>query len=71
LREISNRLIRYIEDKDSVCERAAVVQEELQSQLAEQMNARMYVLSVVAVVFLPLGFLTGLVGVNLGGIPGI
>ena len=35
------------------------------------MNARMYVLSVVAVVFLPLGFLTGLVGVNLGGIPGI
>lgn len=29
----------------------------------------MYVLSVVAVVFLPLGFLTGLLGVNVGGIP--
>ena len=30
----------------------------------------MYVLSIVAAMFLPLGFLTGLVGINLGGIPG-
>lgn len=30
----------------------------------------MYVLSLVAAVFLPLGFLTGLLGINLGGIPG-
>jgi len=30
----------------------------------------MYVLSVVAAVFLPLGFLTGLLGINVGGIPG-
>ena len=68
LKEISDRLVRYVEDIDSVRERAALIQEELQSQLVEQMNARMYVLSLVAAVFL-LGFLTGLVGVNLGGIP--
>ena len=30
----------------------------------------MYVLSIVAAMFLPLGFLTGLLGTNLGGIPG-
>ena len=30
----------------------------------------MYVLSIVAAMLLPLGFLTGLVGINLGGIPG-
>ena len=30
----------------------------------------MYVLSVVAAIFLPLGFLTGLLGINVGGIPG-
>jgi zinc transporter len=30
----------------------------------------MYVLSIVAAMFLPLGFLTGLLGINLGGIPG-
>ncbi|MGW8370057.1 MAG: CorA family divalent cation transporter, partial [Gammaproteobacteria bacterium] len=31
---------------------------------------RMYVLSIVAAIFLPLGTLTGLLGVNVGGIPG-
>ena len=30
----------------------------------------MYVLAILTGVFLPLGFLTGLLGVNLGGIPG-
>ncbi len=30
----------------------------------------MYVLSVIAAIFLPLGFLTGLLGINVGGIPG-
>jgi zinc transporter len=30
----------------------------------------MYVLSVVAAIFLPLGFFTGLLGINVGGIPG-
>ena len=51
-------------------ERAAVIQEELAGRLAEQMNKRMYMLSMVAAVFLPLGFLTGLLGINFGGIPG-
>jgi zinc transporter len=34
------------------------------------MDNRMYVLSIVAAIFLPLGFLTGLLGINVGGIPG-
>jgi zinc transporter len=42
----------------------------LLSRMSEQMNSRMYVLSVVAAIFLPLGFLTGLLGINVGGIPG-
>ena len=70
LREVNDRLIRYVEDLDAVRERAAVAHEELISQLSNQINKRMYVLSVVAAVFLPLGFLTGLLGVNVGGIPG-
>ena len=40
------------------------------SRPSNQINQRMYVLPVVAVVFLPLGFLTGLLGVNVGGVPG-
>ena len=70
LRETTDRVIRYTEDLDSVRDRAAVTQEELVNRLSEQMNARMYVLSLVAAVFLPLGFLTGLLGINVGGIPG-
>ena len=70
LREVSDRIIRYVEDLDAVRERAAVVQEELASRLSEQMNKRMYMLSMIAALFLPLGFLTGLLGINVGGIPG-
>jgi zinc transporter len=70
IREISDRIIRYVEDLDSMRDRAAVVQEELAARMAEQMNNRMYMLSVVAAIFLPLGFITGLLGVNVGGIPG-
>lgn len=69
LREAGDRLVRYIEDLDSCRDRAAVAYEELNSQLSEQLNSRMYVLSVVAALFLPLGFLTGLFGINVGGIP--
>ena len=70
LRETSDQLIRHLEDLDAVRERAAVTQEELQSRFAEQQNVRMYVLSIVSAIFLPLGFLTGLLGINVGGIPG-
>ena len=71
LRETSDRLIRHIEDIDEVRERAAVAQEELLSRVSEQMNERMYVLSMVAAIFLPLGFFTGLMGINVGGMPGV
>ena len=70
IREITDRLIRHMEDLDAVRERSAVSQEELLSRLSEQLNQRMYVLSIVAAVFLPLGFFTGLLGINVGGIPG-
>jgi len=70
LREVADAVTRHVEDLDAARERAAVVHEELASRLAEQLNQRMYVLSVVAALFLPLGFVTGLLGVNVGGIPG-
>ena len=70
LREVYDHLTRYLEDLDAARERAAVTHEELVSRLSEQMDNRMYVLSIVAAIFLPLGFLTGLLGINVGGIPG-
>jgi zinc transporter len=70
LREISDRLIRHIEDIDAVRERAAVTHEELLSHASEELNQRMYMLAIVAAIFLPLGFVTGLLGINVAGIPG-
>jgi zinc transporter len=70
LREIAERTARFVEDIDSARERALITQEELNSRLSEQMNKAMYTLSIVAAIFLPLGLLTGLLGINVGGIPG-
>ena len=71
LRQESDRITRYLEDLDLAKERAIVLQEELLSQIAQEQNSRMYVLSVVAAIFLPLTFVTGLLGMNVGGLPGL
>lgn len=70
LREQTDRSVRYVEDLDLARERSLVLQEELRNQMAEQQNLRMYILSIVAAVFLPLSFLTGLFGMNVAGLPG-
>lgn len=70
LQEKTDRLTRYIEDLDALRERSQVVKDELSNVLAERSNRNLYILSMLSVVFLPLGFLTGLLGINVGGIPG-
>jgi zinc transporter len=69
LRETIDRLTRYLEDLDTVRERAAVAYEEINSRVSDQSNRRMYLLSIIAGIFLPLSFITGLLGINVGGIP--
>ena len=71
LREESDRVTRSLEDLDLARERAMVLREERDGQLAQQQNTRMYVLSVVAAIFLPLTFITGMFGMNVGGLPGV
>lgn len=34
------------------------------------MNKTIYIMSIVATIFLPLSLITGLLGINVGGIPG-
>jgi zinc transporter len=70
LREEGDQLTRQIEDLDLARENALVAQEELMNRIAEEQNARMYVLSIVAAIFLPLSFVTGLLGMNVAGLPG-
>lgn len=70
LQESLDRITRYIEELDAIRERAQVIKDELASALADKLNRNMYHISVIASIFLPLSFLTGLLGVNLGGVPG-
>lgn len=70
LNENLDLIMRYVEDLDAIRERAQIVKDELANHLADKLNKNLYLLSVVAAIFLPLGFLTGLLGINVGGIPG-
>jgi zinc transporter len=70
LREEADRLTRHVEDLDLARENALVTQEELLNRIAHEQNARMYLLSVVAAIFLPLTFVTGMLGMNVAGLPG-
>lgn len=70
LHEILNKLTRVIEEWDAMRERLTVLREELANELSERLNRNMYLIGVLSAVFLPLGFLTGLFGINLGGMPG-
>ncbi|MEH3108437.1 MAG: zinc transporter ZntB [Sphingomonas fennica] len=69
LREAADRCARMAEELEAVRERSALLHEQLTDLRAEQIETRTLVLSVVALVFLPLTFLTGLLGMNVDGIP--
>ncbi len=69
LAEAANRVTRMAEDLDAARDRAAVLSDQLGDLRAEAVAARTLVLSVVSSVFLPLTFLTGLLGMNVAGIP--
>ena len=70
LRECADRTTGFVEDLDALRERAMVLQDELNHHAATIMNRNTYLMGVVAAIFLPLGLLTGLLGINVGGIPG-
>ncbi len=70
LMESLDRVTRYLEDLDATRERGQIIKDELGNALSDRMNKNLYMLSVIAAIFLPLGFLTGLLGINVGGIPG-
>lgn len=69
LREDAELMVRIVDDLDAAADRARVVQEELQAQLTERTNKTVYVLTVFSAVLLPAALLTGLFGVNVGGMP--
>lgn len=65
----ADRFRRLVEDLDAARDHAAVLQDQVAASLADRMSRAGFTLSVLASVFLPLGFLTGLLGINVAGIP--
>tara|TARA_R110002124_G_scaffold249097_2_gene414229 strand:+ start:125 stop:1087 length:963 start_codon:yes stop_codon:yes gene_type:complete len=71
LRESSNRTRRIVEELDATRDRLAALQEHIDADRVHALGRNSYLLSIVAAIFLPLGFLTGLFGVNVAGMPGV
>lgn len=69
LREEAAAFTRIATDLDALRLRAQLVAEEDIRAVTDRTNRILLLLSVVSVVFLPLTFLTGLLGSNLAGIP--
>lgn len=70
LQEARQRFSRHLEDLDGKRDRTVLLAEEIAGLQEERTNRRTYLFTVVAGVFLPLGFVTGLLGINVGGMPG-
>lgn len=70
MQDIADRLGRGLDDLDGSIARTAILSDEITTVMADAMNRRTYTMSLMAMVFLPTTFLTGLFGVNLEGIPG-
>lgn len=70
LHEAQNDITRFVEDLTALRERSHSIQDEVANILTERLNRNTYVFSLIASIFLPLSFLTGLLGINVPGIPG-
>lgn len=69
LRDVADDASRSVADLDAIRERGKLIHEEMEARVSDRMQANMYLLSMVSVVFLPLTLLTGLLGINVAGIP--
>ncbi len=71
LMESRDQLTRLLESLHEVRDRGAIINEQIIRIQDIELNRAVYKFSLAATVFLPLSFLTGLFGVNLGGLPGM
>jgi zinc transporter len=69
LREASARSARLGDELQALSERAGLVHEQILDARAEQMNKSMLVLTAVTAILLPLTVISGILGMNVAGIP--
>ena len=69
LNRASDHVARYLEGLDECRTRVQLLVDQIDAQRAETMTRSSLNLTIVATVFLPLTFITGLLGMNVAGIP--
>ncbi|XP_071691665.1 uncharacterized protein [Rutidosis leptorrhynchoides] len=69
LEELIRRLKRLKDNVGFISNRVTAVQAGLDSWQAEQINRKLYYLSFLSIIFLPLSIITGVFGMNVGGVP--
>ena len=69
LRQAAEELSAAVADCAALNERIKLLQEELAANVEEQTNRTLFILTVVTVLALPINVVTGLLGMNVGGIP--
>lgn len=67
--ELNNSLTRYLEELELTRERVGLVLESEDRRLNVRMSRIMYRFGVLTGIFLPITFITGLLGINVGGVP--
>lgn len=70
LREVTDKVIRHIEDLDALRDRTTVLHEDLSTQIAEKIAVTSNRFTVLTALLLPPSLLAGMLGANVGGIPG-
>lgn len=65
MRDLAENMTRHVEDINTTRERASVFQDSITNKLAERANTKIYVLSVVTLIFMPPMFITGWFGMNI------
>jgi zinc transporter len=69
LREALEEFTVVLRDMVSLQERVKLLQEEVAAQVGEENNRSLFMLTTVTVMVLPINIISGLLGMNVGGIP--
>ncbi|GJN39761.1 hypothetical protein PR202_gb28900 [Eleusine coracana subsp. coracana] len=67
--DLIGRLRRLKENLGFITSRVTTLQASLDSWQSEQINKSLYYLSFLSIIFLPLSIVTGIFGMNVGGVP--
>lgn len=65
-----DQINHIIEELDEAKERSRIIHDEIANAIADKVNKSMFKISLIASIFMPLSFVAGLFGMNVGGIPG-